>query len=187
MLRRRILRVREAADRTHWVSHRHRRAPDSIGSSHEAVLYRLRNQHQATGNISGGKDMGRGCPQILINLHEPPMIGLNARRRKAQPGGIGRPPHRHDCKRRLSAFPDDVPRKDHSHPGLRLLERLDGADIFIHLDTCLSESRRNRSRYVLILGRQNARAALEQPDSRAKCIENRGDLHPPCPSANDQH
>jgi hypothetical protein len=115
------------------------------------------------------------------------MIGLDARRGKVQPGGIGRPPHRHDCKRRLGAVPDDVPGKDHSHPGLRLLERLDRADVLMHLDACLAEGRRNRSRYVFILGRQNARAILEQPDSRAKCVENRGDLHPRCPSANDQH
>ena len=28
---------------------------------------------------------------------------------------------------------------------------------------------------------------MEELDSRAKCVEDRGDLHPRCPSANDQH
>ncbi len=91
-----ILRVREAADRTHRVPNRHRRASHGVGSRHEAVLNRLRDQHQATGNVPSGKDMGRGSPQIPINLHEPPMIGLDARRSEAQPGSIGGPAYRHD-------------------------------------------------------------------------------------------
>jgi hypothetical protein len=52
----------------------------------------------------------------------------------------------------------------------------------MHLDTRLPESRRNRSRYVLILGRQDAWAALEESDSRAKCVENRGDCTPVAPA-----
>ena len=75
-----IFRVREAADRAHRVPKRHRRASHGVGSRHEAVLYRLRDQHQATGDIPSGEDMRRGRPQIPIDLHEPPMIGLDARR-----------------------------------------------------------------------------------------------------------
>ena len=54
-----ILRVREAADRTHRVSSRHRRTSYGVGSRYEAVLYRLRDQHLATGNVPSGEDMGR--------------------------------------------------------------------------------------------------------------------------------
>src|SRR5262249_19352764 len=57
-----ILRVSGATDRTHWVPHRHRRSSHSVGSSHKAVLYRLRNQHEATGNVPGGKNVGRRGP-----------------------------------------------------------------------------------------------------------------------------
>src|SRR5262249_46205403 len=34
---------------------------------------------------------------------------------------------------------------------------------------------------------QDAWAGLEELDSRTKCIENRGDLHPCCPSADHEH
>ena len=40
------------------------------------------------------------------------MISFDARRRKVQPGGISRPPHRHDCKRRLGGFLDALPGKE---------------------------------------------------------------------------
>ena len=75
-----ILGVCETADGTYRIPNRHRRASHGIGSRNEPVPYCLRDQHQATGNVSGGKDMGLGGPQIFINLDEPPMIGLNARR-----------------------------------------------------------------------------------------------------------
>jgi len=35
----------------------------------------------------------------------------------------------------------------------------------MHPDACLAESRRNRCRYIFILGRQDARADLEELDS----------------------
>jgi hypothetical protein len=70
-------------------------------AAHEAVLYRLWDKHQATGDVPGGEDVRRGGPQVLINLYEPSLINLNARRSEAQAGGIGHPAHRHDRKRRL--------------------------------------------------------------------------------------
>jgi len=75
-----ILGVCETADGTYRVPNRHRWASHGVGSRNEPVPYCLRDQHQATGNVSSGKDMGLGGPQIVINLDETSMIGLNARR-----------------------------------------------------------------------------------------------------------
>src|SRR5262249_31445388 len=63
-----ILGVRETADGTHRVPNRHRRVLHGVSSCNEAVPYCLRGQHQTTGNVSSGKDMGLRGPQMLINL-----------------------------------------------------------------------------------------------------------------------
>src|SRR6266516_3558569 len=95
-----------------------------------------------SGNISSGEDMGRGGPQIPINLHEPPKIGLDTHRSEAQPCSIGHPAHRHDRKCRLGAVPVAVLREYyHSHARRGLLERVDRAEVFMHYDARLSESR----------------------------------------------
>jgi hypothetical protein len=182
-----ILRLREASAWTHSVPQRHRRASHGVGSRHEAVLYRLWDKHQATGNVPGGEDVGRGGPQVPINLYEPSLIHLNARRSQAQPGGIRYPAHRHDRKRRLGTPSVAVLGEDHPHARRRLLERPDGTEIFLHHHARLGECLRDRRRYIFIRMRQDARACLEELDSRAKGIENRGDLQPRVPSANDQH
>src|SRR6516162_2960394 len=57
-----ILGVCETADGTRRVPNYRRRASHSIGGCNEAVPYCLRNQHQATGNVASGKDMGPGSP-----------------------------------------------------------------------------------------------------------------------------
>src|SRR6266853_868630 len=54
------------ADRTHLVPKRHRRTSNGVGSRHKAVLYRLRDQHQMTGNVPSGKDMRRRGRKVLI-------------------------------------------------------------------------------------------------------------------------
>src|SRR6516164_9063296 len=179
--------VRETADGTHRVPNRHRRALHGVSSRNEAVPYRLRDQHQAAGNVSSGKDMGLRGPQILINLDESPMIGLDAGCSEAQPSSIGRPPYRHKCQCRLSAALDAVPGEDHSHPRWCFFECLDDTDILVDRDVRAAESRRNCCGYILILTRQDARPCLEELDARAKGVEDRGDLHPCCSSANDQH
>jgi hypothetical protein len=158
-----------------------------VSSRNEAVPYRLRDQHQAAGNVSSGKDMGLRGPQILINLDESPMIGLDAGCSEAQPSSIGRPPYRHKCQCRLSAALDAVPGEDHSHPRWCFFECLDDTDILVDRDVRAAESRRNCCGYILILTRQDARPCLEELDARAKGVEDRGDLHPCCSSANDQH
>src|SRR4029077_19819556 len=106
----------------------------------------------------------RGCAQISINLHEPPMIGLNARRSEPKPGSIGDPAYRHDRKCRLGALPVAVPREDHSPPCRGLFERLDGSEVLVDGNARFPEHRRNDCRYIFILTRQDARASLEELD-----------------------
>ena len=49
-----------------------------------------------------------------------------------------------------------APRKDHPYATRRLLERLDGAEVFAHHDARLAERGRDRRGYVFILARQDA-------------------------------
>src|SRR6185503_17789301 len=115
------------------------RASHSVGGRQEAVLNRLRDQHHTTGNITGGEDMGRGAPQVLINLYEAPLIGLYARRSEAQPGGIGSPSHGHDHQRRLSATKAAILRKNHPNATRHLFKKFDSTEVFVHYYTRLAE------------------------------------------------
>src|SRR5436305_13659241 len=51
--------------------------------------------------------------QVLIDLDESSMIGVNAGRSEAQPRSIGDPSYRHNGQCRLSAVPDTVFGHDH--------------------------------------------------------------------------
>src|SRR6516225_5665372 len=148
-----ILGVRETADGTHRVPNRHRRALHGVSSRNEAIPYGLRYKHQATGNVSSGKDVGLRGPQIPINLDESPMIGLDAGWSEAQPSGIGYPSYRHDRQCRLSTVPGAITGEDHSYPRWRFLECFDGADVLVDHDVRAAESCRHRHRYIFILGR----------------------------------
>ena len=53
-----IFRVREAADRAYRIPNRHCRTSHGVGSRHEALLYCLRDQHLATGDVPSGENMG---------------------------------------------------------------------------------------------------------------------------------
>ena len=66
----RVLRIGEAADRTYLVRERHRRTVHGVGGGHEAVLYRLRNQHQAAGNVAGREDVRRRGLKVVIDPHD---------------------------------------------------------------------------------------------------------------------
>ncbi len=54
-------------------------------------------------------------------------------------------------------------------------------------DARVAECRRNRCRYVFILGRQDAWPGLEELNLRAKGVENRSNLHSSGSAANDKH
>src|SRR5262245_18928345 len=56
----RILWISEAADRRRLVLKPHHRASNGVGGRHKAVLYRLWDQHQTTGDVTGGEDVWRG-------------------------------------------------------------------------------------------------------------------------------
>jgi hypothetical protein len=148
-----ILGVSETANGTHWIPNYHRGASHGVGSRNEAVPYSLRNQHQATGDIAGGKDMGPGGLQVLIDFDKPAMIGLDVGGSKAQPRSVGNPTYRHNCQCRLSTVPDAGPGEDHSHPSRGLLESVNGTDILVDRDTSFAKSRRNGCRHIFILTR----------------------------------
>jgi hypothetical protein len=75
---------------------------------------------------------------------------------------------------------------EHPHSSRRFLESLDCTDILRDRDARAAESRCNRCRYIFIPQSVGCGACLEELDSRAKCVEDRGHLHPSCASANDQ-
>src|SRR5262245_40527133 len=111
-----IFRVGEAADWTHLVPKRRRRASYGVGGRYEAVLDRLRNEHQAAGDIAGGEDVWRRSTEVSINPYVAPRIGLDTRRREAQSCGVGHPAHRHNCECSLSIVLYAVLRENHAHP-----------------------------------------------------------------------
>ena len=98
-----IFRVGEAADRIDLLAKRDRRAAHGVGGRHEAVLDRLRNQHQAAGDVARREDVRGSGPKIGVDAHVTPRIGLDAGPRQAEPGGVGHPAHRHDDERSLGA------------------------------------------------------------------------------------
>src|SRR4030095_11612354 len=128
----RILRVGETSDRTRLIPKRHRQAAHGVGCRDKTVLYRLRDQHQTTGDVPGGEDMWRRSSQVIVYSHEAPMIDLDACRREAQPGCIGHPAYRYDRERSLRAFPRAIFREDHAHADRRLLERINLAEVLAY-------------------------------------------------------
>ena len=148
-----------------WSPSGSRRALHGVGGRDEAVLDRLRDEHQAAGDVPRREDMRRGRPQIFIDLHEPrddrsrrpPLRGSSPAVSATQPTATTA-----SVASALSRWPSFE--KIIRTPARRLLEGLDGAEVLMHRHARLAECRRNRRRHVFVFGRQNARAGLEELD-----------------------
>ena len=89
-----------------------RRSADGVGGRHEAVMCRLRNQHQAARDVPRYEDVRRRRPEIGIDAYVATPIGLDACGHQIQPGGVGHPAHGDDGERGLSAVPCAILRED---------------------------------------------------------------------------
>ena len=122
-----------------------------------------------------------------VDLHESTRIDLDTRRRQIQALGVGHPPHRHHHDRSLSTVSCAVLREIHPNATRRRIKRLHTTEALAHHHARFAEGGRDRRGHVVVLAGQDPRAALEQLHFRAEGVEDRGDLRPGRPPADDQH
>src|SRR6478672_7748021 len=63
----RIFRFSETANRRCPLQLLHRGSTHCVCRCHEGLLNRLRDKHHPTSDVTGSKDMWRGCSQKLVN------------------------------------------------------------------------------------------------------------------------
>src|SRR5204863_352918 len=94
------------------------------GGGDEAVLHRLRREHEAAGHVAGGEDVARRGAPFAVDGDEAARVGRDARRAQIQRLGVRRPADRRDRQRRLYAFAA----MDHANAVIGGLERVDRSD-----------------------------------------------------------
>jgi hypothetical protein len=123
---------------------------------------------------------------VLIDLHVAAVGGRHAGGGQVQSGGVGQPADRDDRHGRLDAVDHVVLGEDHPHPGGRLLEPADPAEVLAHLDAGGPERGRHRPRDVLVLGGENPRTGLQQCHPGTELGEHRSDLGAGRPGADHE-
>ncbi len=123
---------------------------------------------------------------MLIDPHVAAVGGRHAGGGQVQSGGVGQPADRDDRQGRLDAVDHVVLLEDHPHPGGRLLESADPAEVLPHRDAGGPERGRHGPGDVLVLGGENPRTGLEQRHPRAELGEDGRDLGAGRPGADHQ-
>ena len=185
-----VLGVGEAADRTDTARRgRHRLAAHGVGRGDEAVLHapaapasaarsRRRRRRCAARTFAGARRRARSPAR---RSRRPAARGSSA-------AGVGRPAHRQRRRARPRRCPARRPSRSSSarRPASSRTTRWRRSP---RAPRCPRRGKPSRDRrgHVLVLGRQDARARLEQLHARAEGVEDRGDLHAGRAAADDQH
>ena len=161
----RIFRVGETANRRNLIQELHRRSSDRVGAGHEAVLNCLRNEHEPTGDVAGGEDVGcRGLKKI-VDANKASGVSLDVCLSEIQSGRICHPA---DCRHSKGCFNTismAIIQKKHPHTSRSLLKRFDNAEVFSDHDTRFAKGGGDSGRHFFVLGRQDARSGMKELDS----------------------
>ena len=160
----RVFRLGEAADRTDLIAERHRRSAHGVGGRHEAVVCRLRNQHQAARDVPRREDVRRRRPEVGIDAYVATPIRLDA----CGPQDSARRCRRPSPLRRRRARPQRCPVcRPSKRPSARRAAsiRTTRSIQSPRSPSCPTRGRRPRPRgHIVVLVCQDARSRLKKPD-----------------------